>query len=165
MSTGSGSSGGSGAGYRVEVDNLRAFASQVRGLLGEFEASANGSRVHGQSGVGRSAFGTFPEAEALHAKYELMRDNLRIVLDQIQGTIEAAQRKAELTATNYEDQEHETSRTLKVNSDGWSVGNTATPSPASYNPAASNRAGGPAVGPKGPTGTSPAGSGDPQPSW
>ncbi|GJF30140.1 hypothetical protein KNE206_28400 [Kitasatospora sp. NE20-6] len=161
MSTGSGSSGGSGTGYRVEVDNLRAFASQVRGLLGEFEASAGGSRVHGQSGVGRSAFGTFPEAEALHAKYELMRDNLRRVLDALQDAIDEAQHKAELTARNYEEQEHETSHSLKVNSDGWSVGNTATPVTASY----TGRSTPGAAGPKGPVGPSPAGSGDPQPSW
>ncbi|WP_431678808.1 hypothetical protein [Kitasatospora sp. KL5] len=152
---------GSGSGYRVEVDGLRAFASQVRGLLSEFETAAGGSRVHSQSGVGRSAFGTFPEAEALHAKYEAMRDGLRDVLDALQDAIEEAQHKAELTARNYEEQEHETSRSLKVNSDGWSVGNTATPVTAAYKPGAS----GPAVGPKGPAGSSPAGSGNPQPSW
>ncbi|MEV7178533.1 hypothetical protein [Kitasatospora sp. NPDC093679] len=153
---------GSGSGYRVEVDNLRAFASQVRGLLGEFESAAGGSRVHSQSGVSRSAFGTFSEAEALHAKYQDMRDSLRDVLDALQQAIEEAQHKAELTARNYEEQEQETSHSLRVNSDGWSVGSTATPVTAAYR---SNSAAGPAVGPKGPAGSSPAGSGDPQPSW
>ncbi|PBC79613.1 hypothetical protein BX265_4423 [Streptomyces sp. TLI_235] len=153
---------GSGSGYRVEVDSLRAFASQVRGLLSEFESAAGGTRVHGQSGVSRSAFGTFPEAEALHAKYEDMRNSLREVLDALQQAIDEAQHKAELTARNYEEQEQETSHSLRVNSDGWSVGSTATPMTASYR---SNSTAGPAVGPKGPTGSSPAGSGDPQPSW
>lgn len=165
MSTGSGSSGGSGAGYRVEVDSLRAFASQVRGLLSEFEASAGGTKVHGQSGVGRSAFGTFAEAEALHSKYEEMRDRLRTVLNGLQDAIEEAQRKAEATANNYEEHEHETTRALQVDSsDGWSVGGSPPVTTASLR-SNSVRAANP-IGPKGPAGgSSPAGGGDPQPSW
>lgn len=165
MGTGSGSSGGAGAGFRVEVESLRAFASQVRGLLGEFEASAGGSRVHAQSGVGASAFGSFPEAQALHEKYELMRDSLRSLLERLQDAIDEAQRKADLTADNYEEHERETSQNLKLNTDGWSVGNTNSLATASYRPASTGHAAGPSVGPKGPVGSSPAGSGDPQPTW
>lgn len=153
-----------GNGYRVEVDNLRAFASQVRGLLSEFEARADGSRTHGASGVGRAAFGTFPEAQALFDKYEVMRDGLRDVMNLMQDAVDDAQRKAELTATNYEEQETETSRNLKVNSDGWSVGNTTTTvSPASYtSPSRSSAA---QSSPRPPTGVTPAGSGEPQSTW
>lgn len=164
VSTGSGSSGGSGAGYRVEVDSLRAFASQVRGLLSEFEATAGGTKVHGQSGIGRSAFGTFGEAEALHAKYEDMRDKLRLVLNHLQDAIEEAQHKADLTANNYEEHEHETARSLHIDSgDGWSVGGGSAVTTASVRSSAvrSTRPG----DPKGPAGASPAGSGDPQPTW
>ncbi|MDH6126657.1 hypothetical protein [Kitasatospora sp. GP82] len=164
MSTGSGSSGGSGAGYRVEVDGLRAFATQVRGLLSEFQTSADGTRTHGQSGVGRAAFGSFAEAEALHDKYEAMRDGLRDVLNALQDAIDEAQRKADLTAANYEEQEDETARHLKVGSDGWSVGN---PSAAVTRAAYGSRTGtsGQAPSPKAPAGSAPAGSGDPQPTW
>ncbi|MFG2823453.1 hypothetical protein ACGFX4_29015 [Kitasatospora sp. NPDC048365] len=116
MSTGTG-----GSGYRVEVDNLRAFATQVRGLLGEFQARADGSKVHGQSGVGRDAFGTFAEAQELYLRYAEMRDSLRHVLDVIYDAIDEAQQKADRTAANYEDQEYETSRAMKLSDDGWSV--------------------------------------------
>ncbi|MFD9129912.1 hypothetical protein [Kitasatospora sp. NPDC059571] len=164
MSTGSGSSGGSGAGYRVEVDSLRAFASQVRGLLSEFEATAGGTKVHGQSGVGRSAFGTFGEAEALHKKYEEMRDQLRLVLNHLQDAIDQAQRKADVTANNYEEHEHETARSLHIEtSDGWSVlgGSSVVTASVRSNAVRSTAP----SGPKGPAGAAPAGSGDPQPTW
>jgi hypothetical protein len=111
-STGSGSPGGAGTGYRVEVANLRAFAGQVRGLLAEFQAN----------GVTRGSFGDFAEAKALHDQYDLMRDGLRDVLTALQEAVDEAQRKADLTATNYEEQEHRTAQRLKVGSDGWSVG-------------------------------------------
>ncbi|GAA0667817.1 hypothetical protein GCM10010193_19460 [Kitasatospora atroaurantiaca] len=165
MSTGTGSSGGSGAGYRVEVDGLRAFASQVRGLLSEFQAAADGTRTHGQSGVGRSAFGTFAEAEALHDKYEAMRDGLRDVLNALQDAIDEAQRKADLTAANYEEQEHETSRHLKVSGDGWSVGNPSATTQAMYSSSATTRPSSPTASPRPPAGSAPAGSGEPQPTW
>ncbi|GAA1073057.1 hypothetical protein F4556_004596 [Kitasatospora gansuensis] len=157
MSTGN----GGGAGYRVEVDNLRAFASQVRGLLDEFQARADGSRTHGQSGVGRAAFGTFPEAQALFDKYEVMRDSLRGVMDFLQNAIDEAQRKADLTAANYEEQESETVHSLKVNSDGWSVGSAT---PAVYTSPAS-RSGARQPSPTAPAGATPVGSGEPQATW
>ncbi|KQV11700.1 MULTISPECIES: hypothetical protein [unclassified Kitasatospora] len=160
MSTGN----GGGAGYRVEVDNLRAFASQVRGLLDEFQARADGSRTHGQSGVGRSAFGTFPEAQALFDKYEVMRDSLRDVMNYLQDTIDEAQRKADLTAGNYEEQETETTRGLKVNSDGWSVGGTTIATQVGYS-SSSSRPGVPQSSPNPPAGATPAGSGEPQSTW
>ncbi|GAA4850768.1 hypothetical protein [Kitasatospora terrestris] len=116
MSTGTG-----GSGYRVEVDSLRAFATQVRGLLGEFQARADGSKVHGLSGVSTGAFGNFAEAEELRERYVEMRDVLRSVLNGIYDTIDEAQQKADRTAANYEDQEYETSRTMKLSDDGWST--------------------------------------------
>ncbi|MFC9326288.1 hypothetical protein [Kitasatospora sp. NPDC057015] len=134
MSTGTGSSGGSGSGYRVEVDNLKAFAAQVRRLLAEFEAYADGTKTHGQSAIGRNAFGTFAEAKDLHAQYELMRDGLRDVMNQLQDAVNDAHRKAELTAVNYEEQEHSTSQKLKLSSDGWSVANPSATSTAAVIP-------------------------------
>ncbi|WP_327067136.1 hypothetical protein [Kitasatospora sp. NBC_01302] len=130
-SSGSGSTGGAGSGYQVEVDSLRAFAGQVRGLLAEFQASADGPTTHARTGVGGTSFGEFAEAKALHDQYELMRDGLRDVLSALHEAIDDAQRKADLTATNYEEQEHRTAQTLKVSSDGWSV-STATPAPITY---------------------------------
>jgi len=160
VSTGTGSTGGSG--YRVEVDSLRAFATQVRGLLSEFESGAGGNRVNGQTGVAPSAFGHFAEAEALHKKYEVMRANLSDVLIALQEAIEDAQHKADLTATNYEEQEQETSRKLTVNGDGWSVGNSrGSVQPGSFasGPTSSSR-------PLPPTSnSSPAGAGEPQQTW
>lgn len=134
MGTGTGSTGGAGAGYRVEIEQLRAFAAQVRGLLAEFQQQADGTRTHGQSGVGKSAFGTFAEATELHNRYVTMRDRLRDVLNQLQEAVDDAQRKAELTATNYEEQEHRTSQKLKVTlgEDGWSVANPSATSTAAY---------------------------------
>lgn len=131
MSTGSGSTGGSGAGYRVEVNNLRAFATQVRGLLNEFQSSADGTRTYNQSGVGPGAFGPFPEAQQLHQQYEQMRTVLRDVFNNLQDAVDETQRKADLTATNYEDQEHETSQTLKLSTDGWSTDIPPSPMTAS----------------------------------
>ena len=135
MSTGTGSSGGSGSGYRVEVDNLRAFAGQVRRLLQEFQEYADGTRTHGQSGIGATAFGTFPEATALHKQYEVMRDGLRTVMNQLQDAVDDAHRKAELTAANYEEREHSTSQKLKLDSDGWSVANPSAASTAAVSQA------------------------------
>ncbi|MGE7435215.1 hypothetical protein [Kitasatospora sp. NPDC001175] len=145
----------------MEVDSLRAFATQVRGLLSEFETNASGNRAHGQSGVGASAFGNFAEAQALHAKYEVMRDALRDVLIVMQDAIDDAQRKADLTANNYEEQEQETSRSLRVNTDGWSVGGTATAaSPAGYTSKAASTGAS-----KAPAGGPSTGSSQPHPTW
>ncbi|WP_441245906.1 hypothetical protein [Kitasatospora sp. McL0602] len=169
MSTGSGSSGGSGAGYRVEVDSLRAFATQVRRLLDEFQANADGSKAHIQSGIGRSAFGTFAEAQELHDRYEVMRDGLRDVLNALHEAIDEAQRKADLTATNYEEQEHETTHHLKVAGDGWSVGSPLPPVTTRVSYAAAPRppgiVTGPVPTPGPPTGSSPVGGGDPHETW
>ncbi|WP_329564514.1 hypothetical protein [Kitasatospora sp. NBC_01266] len=121
-SSGPGTAGGAGSGYQVEVDSLRAFAGQVRGLLAEFQQSADGSTTHARTGVGSTSFGEFAEATALYDQYGLMRDGLRDVLTMLQEAIDDAQRKADLTASNYENQEHETARSLQVSSDGWSVG-------------------------------------------
>ncbi|WP_344442800.1 hypothetical protein [Kitasatospora nipponensis] len=147
--SGSGSSGGAGAGYRVEVDNLRAFAGQVRGLLAEFQTSADGPTTHARTGVGRGSFGPFAEAVALHDQYDLMRDGLRDVLTALHEAIDEAQQKADLTATNYEEQEHRTAQRLKVGADGWSVG-TPGPSvggsPTTYGAAAAGTAAGALAG-------------------
>ncbi|MGW6916034.1 hypothetical protein ACWGB8_19790 [Kitasatospora sp. NPDC054939] len=131
---GTGSTGGGGAGYRVEVEQLRAFAAQVRGLLDEFQRHADGTRTHGQSGIAKSSFGTFAEAVELHGRYQTMRDSLRDVLNQLQQAVDEAQRKAELTATNYEEQERSTSQGLKVklDGDGWSVQQPSASSAAAY---------------------------------
>ncbi|MFJ1794901.1 hypothetical protein [Kitasatospora griseola] len=148
-----------GKGYQVEVDSLRAFATQVRGLLKEFEDGAGGAKVHGQTGLSATAFGSFPEAEALHAKYGEMRDSLKLVLDQIQQAIDEAQQNADRTATNYEEQEHNASKHLKLASDGWS---TAVPTPVVSTQrtiAAAPQAGPPVAN------VSPAGSGEPRPQW
>ncbi|MFD8593937.1 hypothetical protein ACFV1L_02925 [Kitasatospora sp. NPDC059646] len=148
-----------GKGYQVEVESLRAFAAQVRGLLKEFEDGAGGAKVHGQTGLAGTAFGTFPEAEALHAKYAEMRDSLKLVLDQIQQSIDEAQQNADRTATNYEEQEHDASKHLRLASDGWS---TVGPTSGTSNPRTATAA--PQAKP--PTSNvSPAGSGEPRPQW
>ncbi|KDN85399.1 hypothetical protein [Kitasatospora cheerisanensis] len=148
-----------GKGYQVEVESLRAFAAQVRGLLKEFEDGAGGAKVHGQTGLAATAFGTFPEAEALHAKYGEMRDGLKRVLDQIQESIDEAQRNADRTAMNYEEQEHDASKHLRLASDGWS---TVGPSSGTANV----RTAAAAPQAKPPTGNvSPAGSGEPGSGW
>ncbi|GAA3054162.1 hypothetical protein GCM10020229_77320 [Kitasatospora albolonga] len=152
-----------GKGYRVEVDSLRAFATQVRGLLDEFQSRADGTRTHGQTGVANSAFGSFAEANALREKYEATRDGLRDVLGLLQDAIDDAQRKADLTASNYEEQESETARHLKVNSDGWSVGSGSTTRPASYHSPQSPSSG-PTPRAQAP-GATPTGSGGPQSTW
>ncbi|MCX4748767.1 DUF2563 family protein [Kitasatospora sp. NBC_01287] len=145
----SGAGAGAGSGYQVEVDSLRAFAGQVRGLLAEFQQSADGPTTHARTGVGSGSFGQFAEAKALHDQYDLMRDGLRDVLTALQEAIDDAQSKADLTATNYEEQEHDTARSLRVSSDGWSVGTLATSSPAAtYGAAAAGAATGAAVGRK-----------------
>ncbi|MEU1420959.1 MULTISPECIES: hypothetical protein [unclassified Kitasatospora] len=132
MSTGTGSTGGAGGGYRVEVEQLRAFAAQVRLLLAEFERHADGTRTHGQSAVGKTSFGTFAEATELHGRYQTMRDGLRDVLNQLQEAVDEAQKKAELTATNYQEQEHRTAGKLKLGDDGWSVAAPSATSTAAY---------------------------------
>ncbi|MFI9786221.1 hypothetical protein ACIHEI_22410 [Kitasatospora sp. NPDC051984] len=148
-----------GKGFQVEVDSLRAFAAQVRGLLKEFEDGAGGAKVHGQTGLAPAAFGTFAEAMALHAKYGQMRDALKEVLDGIQQAIDEAQRNADRTATNYEENEHDTSKHLKLASDGWS---TVAPSPVTSTQRTTSAA--PQAAP--PAGNvSPAGSGEPRPQW
>ncbi|MFF1902563.1 hypothetical protein [Kitasatospora sp. NPDC058218] len=132
MATGTGSTGGAGGGYRVEVEQLRAFAAQVRLLLAEFERHADGTRTHGQSAVGKTSFGTFAEATELHGRYQTMRDGLRDVLNQLQDAVDEAQKKAELTATNYQEQEHRTAGKLKLGDDGWSVAAPSATSAAAY---------------------------------
>jgi hypothetical protein len=107
------------------VDSLRAFAGQVRGLLAEFQAHADPERAHAGSGIGRGSFGDFAEATALHNQYDQMRDALRDVLKALHDAIDEAQHRADLTAGNYEDQEHRTVRALTVDPDGWSVGASA----------------------------------------
>ncbi|MER7704208.1 hypothetical protein ABTX81_15065 [Kitasatospora sp. NPDC097605] len=129
---GTGSTGGTGRGYRVEVEQLRAFAAQVRLLLAEFQRHADGNATHGSSGIGKNALGTFAEAVDLHGRYQTMRDGLRDVLNQLQDAVDEAQKKAELTATNYEEQEHHTKTKLKLGDDGWSVANPSTGSVAAY---------------------------------
>ncbi|MGW2399796.1 hypothetical protein ACWCYY_24860 [Kitasatospora sp. NPDC001664] len=152
-----------GKGYRVEVDSLRAFATQVRGLLDEFQSRADGTRTHGQTGVARSAFGSFAEAQALHDQYENMRDGLRDVMNALQDAVDQAQRKADLTAANYEEQEAETVRGLKLNSDGWSVSGGPTATPVAYNAPQRPSA---VPTPKAPVpGTAPVTAADPQATW
>ncbi|MET8702582.1 hypothetical protein ACFVUH_34565 [Kitasatospora sp. NPDC058032] len=129
---GTGSTGGAGRGYRVEVEQLRAFAAQVRLLLHEFQRHADGTATHGRSGIGSTALGTFAEATELHGRYQTMRDGLRDVLNQLQEAVDEAQKKAELTATNYEEQEHRTKKKLKLGDDGWSVANPSATSTAAY---------------------------------
>ncbi|MBV2154168.1 hypothetical protein [Kitasatospora sp. SUK 42] len=132
MGAGTGSTGGSGQGYRVEIEQLRTFAGQVRLLLKEFEKDANGTDTHGRSGLGKHAFGTFAEATEIHDRYGTMRDALRDVLNQLQGAIDDAQRNAELTATNYEEHDQHTAGKLKLTDDGWSVARPSATSEAAY---------------------------------
>ncbi|MFD0273788.1 hypothetical protein ACFVHB_07710 [Kitasatospora sp. NPDC127111] len=132
MATGTTGTGPAGGGYRVEVEQLRAFAAQVRGLLAEFQHHADGTKAHGQSGVGQNAFGTFAEATEVHNRYQTMRDGLRDVLNQLQDAVDEAQKKAELTATNYEEQERHTVGKFKLGDDGWSVANPSATSAAAY---------------------------------
>ncbi|MFJ8442905.1 hypothetical protein [Kitasatospora griseola] len=148
-----------GKGYQVEVDSLRAFATQVRGLLKEFEDGAGGAKVHGQTGLSSAAFGSFAEAQALHSKYGEMREGLRSVLDQIQQSIDEAQQNADRTANNYEEQEHNASKHLKLASDGWS---TVAPIPVTSTQR-TTMAAPQAVPPVG--NVSPAGSGEPRPKF
>ncbi|GLW54925.1 hypothetical protein [Kitasatospora phosalacinea] len=111
----------SGNGFQVEVDNLRAFASQVRGLLSEFESGAGKSAVYGASGVGSGAFGSFGEAQELGAAYNRARVQLSGLLDQIQETIDVAQQNADHTAMNYEEHEQDTSKRMTMAQDGWTT--------------------------------------------
>lgn len=111
----------SGKGFQVEVDSLRAFAAQVRGLLKEFEEGAGSSKVYGSTGLGANAFGSFPEAQELHAKYSDMRVALSKVMADIQTAIDYAQQNAEHTATNYEEQEKATRQHMTLAHDGWSA--------------------------------------------
>ncbi|MGF1428831.1 hypothetical protein [Kitasatospora sp. LaBMicrA B282] len=128
---GSGGSGGAGSGYQVEVGSLRTFAGQVRGLLAEFQQHADGPTTHARSGIGSESLGTFAEATALRNQYDLMRDGLRDVLTALQEAIDDSQKKADLTADNYDRQEQDTVQSLRVSDDGWSVG-TLPGSPLTY---------------------------------
>ncbi|MFI6156624.1 hypothetical protein ACIBCA_28530 [Kitasatospora sp. NPDC051170] len=128
MSSGTGSTGGAGQGYRVEVEQLRTFAGQVRTMLRTFDKHANGTATHVHTGLGKDAFGTFVEATELQGRYESMRNALRDILNQLQKAVDEAQHKAELTASTYEDHEHHAAKKLKLAGDGWSA---ATPSKAS----------------------------------
>ncbi|MFJ4189732.1 hypothetical protein [Kitasatospora sp. NPDC089509] len=132
MGTGTGSTGGANQGYRVEVEQLRTFAGQVRLLLREFEKDANGNTAHGRTGLGKTAFGTFAEATEIHGRYGTMRDALRDVLNQLQSAIDEAQHNADLTATNYEEHDHHVSRKLKLSDDGWSVAQPSATSEVAY---------------------------------
>ncbi|GAA2091619.1 hypothetical protein GCM10009759_16520 [Kitasatospora saccharophila] len=109
----------SGNGFQVEVDNLRAFAAQVRGLLSEFESGASKSAVFGASGVASGAFGSFDEARELGRTYNYARVQLSALLDSIQETIDVAQQNADHTAANYEEHEQDTSKRLTMAQDGW----------------------------------------------
>ncbi|MFF2077760.1 hypothetical protein ACFVXG_23755 [Kitasatospora sp. NPDC058162] len=132
MGTGTGSTGGANQGYRVEIEQLRTFAGQVRLLLKEFEKDANGNTAHGRTGLGKTAFGTFAEATEIHDRYGTMRDALRDVLNQLQQAVDQAQKKAELTATNYEEHDQHVSKKLKLSSDGWSVAAPSATSETAY---------------------------------
>lgn len=118
---GTGSTGGAGQGYRVEIEQLRVFAGHVRVLLRDFEKYADGNAAHGSSGIGKNAFGTFAEATEIHGRYATMRDALRDVLNQLQQAMHEAGLKADLTATNYEEQDHHSASQLKLGDDNWSV--------------------------------------------
>ncbi|MFC8718100.1 hypothetical protein [Kitasatospora sp. NPDC057198] len=111
----------SGNGFQVEVDNLRAFAAQVRGLLSEFEGGAGKSAVFGPSGVGSGAFGSFDEAQQLNMSYNQVRIHLSGLLSRIQETIDVAQQNADHTASNYEEHEQDTSKRMTVAQDGWAT--------------------------------------------
>ncbi|MFI1519376.1 hypothetical protein [Kitasatospora cineracea] len=111
----------SGNGFQVEVDNLRAFAAQVRGLLSEYESGAGKSAVYGPSGVGSAAFGSFIEAQDLHAEYDTLRTRLGNLLADIQDAIDMVQRNADHTAANYEEHEQNTRKSMTLSSDGWTT--------------------------------------------
>ncbi|MER7768186.1 hypothetical protein [Kitasatospora sp. NPDC096140] len=132
--TGTGSTGGAGQGYRVEIEQLRAFAGQVRLLLADFQKHADGTDTHGRSGVGKNAFGEFAEATEIHGRYSTMRDALRDVLNQLQEAVNEAQLNADLTATNYEEHDQHTAQKLKLklNGDGWSVAQPSATSQAAH---------------------------------
>ncbi|MEU9042719.1 MULTISPECIES: type VII secretion target [unclassified Kitasatospora] len=130
--TGTGSTGGAGQGYRVETEQLRTFAGQVRLLLADFQKHADGTATHGRSGVGKNTFGTFAEATEIHDRYSTMRDALRDVLNQLQEAVNEAQQKADLTATTYEEHDQHTAQKLKLGGDGWSVEQPSTTSQAAY---------------------------------
>ncbi|MFJ9608249.1 DUF2563 family protein [Kitasatospora sp. NPDC101176] len=132
MATGTGTTGGAGRGYRVEIAQLRAFAAQVRLLLAEFQHHADGTDTHGRSGLGKGAFGTFAEATELHGRYDTMRDGLRDILNQLRQAVDDAQKNAELTATGYEERDRSTARKLRLGDDGWSVANPSATSRAAY---------------------------------
>ncbi|MGW3232234.1 hypothetical protein [Kitasatospora sp. NPDC001095] len=140
-STGTGSTGGAGQGYRIEVEQLRTFAGQVRLLLADFQKHADGTDAHGRSAIGKNAFGTFAEATEIHSRYGTMRDALRDVLNQLQDAVNEAQQKADLTAVNYEEQDRHAAIKLKVGDDGWSVANPSASSQAAtqQNPTPSTR--------------------------
>ncbi|RAJ43125.1 hypothetical protein K353_02143 [Kitasatospora sp. SolWspMP-SS2h] len=111
----------SGKGFEVEVDSLRAFAAQVRGLLSEFESGAGTGAVYGPSGVGSAAFGSFAEAQGLYTQYDALRLRLSTLLADIQSAIDLAQRNADHTATNYEEHEQDTRKNMTLSKDGWTT--------------------------------------------
>ncbi|MFJ4675291.1 hypothetical protein [Kitasatospora sp. NPDC088783] len=111
----------SGKGFEVEVDSLRAFAAQVRGLLSEYESGASTSVVYGPSGVSSSAFGSFPEAQELYQQYNVMRTQLSTLLSDIQSAIDTAQQNADHTAANYEEHEQDTRKRMTLTQDGWTT--------------------------------------------
>jgi hypothetical protein len=113
-----------GSGYRVQVENLQEFARKVRGLLAEFESGAGGDKTHAGSGVSASSFGSFAEAQRLNEKYAVMRDSLRDVLDILYQSMDEAQRNADATARNYDEQEQGTTAAMS----GTATASAPTPS-------------------------------------
>ncbi|MEV7215635.1 hypothetical protein AB0O31_21380 [Kitasatospora cineracea] len=111
----------SGNGFQVEVDNLRAFAAQVRGLLSEFESGAGSTAVYGPSGIGSGAFGSFAEANGLYTQYDALRLRLSTLLADIQEAIDLVQRNADHTAANYEEHEQDTRKSMTLSQDGWTT--------------------------------------------
>ncbi|WP_377271163.1 hypothetical protein [Peterkaempfera sp. SMS 1(5)a] len=105
-----------GSGYKVQIENLQDFAKRVRGLLSDFDTGANGDRTHAESGVAASSFGPFAEARELDEKYAVMRDSLRDVLDLLYRSLDDAQRNADATARNYDEQERGTAAAMRTDS-------------------------------------------------
>jgi hypothetical protein len=118
-----------GPGYRVQVENLQDFAKKVRGLLSEFEAGADGDKAHAGSGLAATSLGPFAEARELDQKYAMMRDALRDVFDILYQALDDAQKNADTTARNYDEQEHGTAAALRFGS--------ADPAPSSAPPSRS----------------------------
>ncbi|MFJ6216430.1 hypothetical protein ACIQGZ_24340 [Streptomyces sp. NPDC092296] len=107
-----------GSGYRVQVENLQDFAKKVRGLLSEFDAGANGERAHADSAFAAGSLGPFAEARQLSDAYGNMREGLRDMLDLLYQAVDGAQKNADATARNYDEQEHGTAADLRYDSTG-----------------------------------------------